>query len=153
MFFPVHERFWFCLVQVSTTQFCSFPDFLMARVSDGTNVPISSAPASSSNFGSSNSSGSDLNGTGTRSGITTDEKLDAFLLQFTQFKEQIAQIHILRIGCPVWIHISRRHLRISRPDLQRWKRISITSLHVCARSRHMQPSIKCIRFGTILAIR
>ena len=48
--FPVHERFWFCLVQVSTTQFCSFPSFLMARASDGTNVPISAAPASSSKF-------------------------------------------------------------------------------------------------------
>ena len=46
---------------------------------------------------------------------------------------------LLRIGCPVWIHISRRHLRISRPDLQRWNTISAPSLHVCARSRHMQP--------------
>ena len=42
---PVHERVWFCLVQVSTNQFCSF-SFLMARVSDGTNLPISLAPAS-----------------------------------------------------------------------------------------------------------
>ena len=25
--FAVHERFWFCLVQVSTTQICSFPSF------------------------------------------------------------------------------------------------------------------------------
>ena len=51
----------------------------MARLSGGANVPISSAPASSSNVGSSNSSGSDLNGTGTRSVITTDEKLDPLL--------------------------------------------------------------------------
>ena len=27
--FPVHEPFWFCLVQVSTTQFCSFSLVLM----------------------------------------------------------------------------------------------------------------------------
>ena len=27
--FPVHERFWFCLVRVSTTQCCSFPPVLM----------------------------------------------------------------------------------------------------------------------------
>ena len=33
---PVHELFWFCLVQVSTTQFCSFQSFHMARVNDGT---------------------------------------------------------------------------------------------------------------------
>ena len=39
-----------CFVQVSTTQFCSF-SFLMAHVSDGTNVPISPAAASSSNVG------------------------------------------------------------------------------------------------------
>ena len=52
MIFLRHELFWFCLVQVSTTQFCSFPAFLMAPVSDGTNVPISPAPASSSKFGS-----------------------------------------------------------------------------------------------------
>ena len=29
--FPVHELFLFCLVQVSTTQFCCFSFFLMAR--------------------------------------------------------------------------------------------------------------------------
>ena len=40
-------------------------------------------------------SGSDLNGTGTRRGITTDEKLDALLSQFAQFKEQMAQIPTL----------------------------------------------------------
>ena len=50
----------------------------MARLSDGANVPIFSVPASSSNFVSSNNFGSALNGTGTRSGITTDEKLDDF---------------------------------------------------------------------------
>ena len=31
VFFPVHERFWFCLVQVSTNQFSLFPPVLMAR--------------------------------------------------------------------------------------------------------------------------
>ena len=63
---PVHELFWFCLVQVSTTQFCSFPSFLMARVSDGTVMPISPAPASSSNMGSPDGSLPDLEGTGFR---------------------------------------------------------------------------------------
>ena len=47
------------------------------------------------NFGSSNSSGSDLNGTGTRSAITTDEKLDALLSKFVHFETQIAQIPAL----------------------------------------------------------
>ena len=64
--FPVHERFWFCLVQVSTTQFCCFPPVLMARASDGTDVPESPLPASSSIIGSPNGSLLDLEGTGYR---------------------------------------------------------------------------------------
>ena len=58
--FPVHERFWFCLVQVSTTQFCGFPLVFMARASDGTDVPASPLPVSSSNMGSPNGSLPDL---------------------------------------------------------------------------------------------
>ena len=46
---------------------------------------------------------------------------------------------LLRIGCPAWIHISRKHLEIFRLDVQRWNRISAPSLHVCARSRRVQP--------------
>ena len=33
--FLVHESFWFCLVQMSTTQFCSFSPVFMANVDDG----------------------------------------------------------------------------------------------------------------------
>ena len=40
--FPVHERFWFCLF--------SFSFVLMARASDGTDVPVSPMRASSSNM-------------------------------------------------------------------------------------------------------
>ena len=69
-----HELFWFCLVQVSTTQFCSFPSFLMARVTDGTVMPISPAPASSSNMGSLDGSLPDLEGTGFRAS-TVEEKI------------------------------------------------------------------------------
>ena len=58
--FPVHERFWFCLVQVSTTQFCGFPPVLMARASDGTDVLVSPLPVSSSKMGSPNGSLPDL---------------------------------------------------------------------------------------------
>ena len=46
---------------------------------------------------------------------------------------------LLRIGCPAWIHVSRKHLEILRLDLQRWNRISAPSLHVCANLRHMHP--------------
>ena len=58
------RAFWFCLVQVSTTPFCCFLPLPMARVSDGTNVPISPAQASSSNLGSLNGSLPDLEGVG-----------------------------------------------------------------------------------------
>ena len=48
--FPVHELFWFCLVQVSTIQFCSFSPVLMASVDDGSDVPISPMLGTSSNM-------------------------------------------------------------------------------------------------------
>ena len=44
-----------------------------------------------------------------------------------------------RLGCPAWFHISRKHLEIFRLDSLKLNRISTPSLHVCARSRHMQP--------------
>ena len=47
-------------LQVSTTQFCGFPPVLMARASDGTDVPVSPLPVSSSNMGSPNGSLPDL---------------------------------------------------------------------------------------------
>ena len=65
--FPVHERFWFGLVQVSTTQFCSSPLVFMASVNDGSDVPISPMPGTSSNYGSPSGSGPDLDGMGHRS--------------------------------------------------------------------------------------
>ena len=65
--FPVHESFWFCRVQVSTTQFCSSPPVLMASVDDGSDVPISPMPGTSSNCGSPDGSGPDLDGMGHRS--------------------------------------------------------------------------------------
>ena len=89
--FPVHERFWFCLVQVSTTQFCCVPSFLMARVSDGTNVPISPAPASSSKMGSPNGSLPDLEGPGFRASWM-DEKINEIYLQLPLFIQNAARI-------------------------------------------------------------
>ena len=52
----------------------------MARVSDGTIVPISRAPASSSNFGSPNGSLPDLEGTGYRAS-TMEEKINEMFVQ------------------------------------------------------------------------
>ena len=45
MNFLRHELFWFCLVQVSTTQCCCFQPVLNARVDDGLDVPIFPIPA------------------------------------------------------------------------------------------------------------
>ena len=49
----------------------------MAHVSDGTNVPISPAPASSSNLGSPNGSLPDLEGVGGQPTSTMEEKFEA----------------------------------------------------------------------------
>ena len=125
----------FVLCEVSTTQFGSVPVSLMACASSGTDVPISHA--SSSKLGCPNGSGSDLNGLGTRSGSTTDEKLDALLSKFGHLKRSSRKFRLLRIGCPAWIHISRQHLGIFRPDLLRWNGISVPSLRGCARSRYL----------------
>ena len=63
----------------------------MARVSDGTNVPISPAPASSSNMGSPNGSLPDLEGTGFRAS-TMEEKINEIYLQLRLFIQNAARI-------------------------------------------------------------
>ena len=55
------------------TQVCSFPPFFMARVNDGTDIPVSLLPATSSNIGSSNGSLLDFEETGVRAS-TMEEK-------------------------------------------------------------------------------
>ena len=81
--FPVHELFWFCLVQVSTIQFCGFSFFLMARASDGTNVPVSQVPASSFNMGSPDGSLPDFDGAGYRA-CTMEEKINEIFTQIAK---------------------------------------------------------------------
>ena len=137
MIFLRHELVWFCLVQVSTTQFCSFPACLMGPVSDGTNVPISPAPASSSKFGSLMALAPTSMAWAPAPALEVQRML-SFRNLYTA-KRRSRKFLLLRIGCPAWIHISLKHLGILRLDLQRWNRISAPSLHVCARSRHMQP--------------
>ena len=65
-FFLVHERFLFCLVQVSATSF-EVSHLFLASVDDGSDVSISPMPGTSSNYGSPNGSGPDLDGMGHRS--------------------------------------------------------------------------------------
>ena len=68
----------------------------MARVSDGTNVLISPAPASSSNMGSPNDSLPDLEGTGFRAS-TMEEKLNEIYLQLPLFIQNAAKIASKRL--------------------------------------------------------
>ena len=67
------------------------------RVVDASSTPVPNSPMqlTSSNVCSPNGSGSDLYGMGTRSGSTTDEKIDALLSKFVHFEMQIAQIPAL----------------------------------------------------------
>ena len=54
-------------------------------------------------------------------------------------KHRSRKFLLSRLGCPLWIHISRKHLGILRPGLQRSNRTSAPSLHPSAKSRHMLP--------------
>ena len=66
----------------------------MARVSNGTDVPVSPVPASSSNMGSPNGSLLDLEGTGFRA-RTMEEKINEIYTQLPLFM-QIASRRLLR---------------------------------------------------------
>ena len=63
----------------------------MARVNDGTRVPISPAPASSSNMGSPDGSLPDLEETGFRAS-TMEEKIKEIYLQLPLFIQNAARI-------------------------------------------------------------
>ena len=43
-----------------------------------------------------------------------------FSLNVSTSKHRSRKFLLSRLGCPVWIHISRKHLENSRVDLQRW---------------------------------
>ena len=94
--FQVLELFWFCLLQVSTTQFCSFPLVLMAGVDDVSEVLISSELGISSNHGSPNGSGPDLDGIRPSSIDTQYKELRDMLLPltlgFAEFDKQVKSI-------------------------------------------------------------
>ena len=66
----------------------------MAHVDDASDRPVPESPVqfTTSSFGFPNGSGSDLDGMGTRLGITEDEKLDAILSKFVHCEAQLAQI-------------------------------------------------------------
>ena len=84
----------------------------------------------SSNAGSPHGSGHDLDGM--KSSMPYSQNL------YTS-KRRSRKSLLLQLGCPVWIHISRKHLVTLRPDSLRWNRMSAASLHVCAKSRHVLP--------------
>ena len=88
------------------------------------------------NVGSPHGSGDDLDGMGTRFGRKT--RCLSVKNLYTSERRSL-KFRLSQHGCPAWIHISRKHLEISRVDLQRWNRISMPSLQVCATSRHMLP--------------
>ena len=115
-------------------------------------MPIPPAQASSSNFGSPNGSGSDLDGMGTRSGSTTDEKLDALLSKIVHFETQIAQIPPLTN----WMSRMDSHITENTWGFCDWTYRDGTEFQhphcTFVQGRDICSfSIKCIRFGKILA--
>ena len=144
------RAFWFCLVQVSTILFCSFPPILMARVSDGTDVPVSPLPATSSNIGSPDGSLPDLEETGIRAS-TMEEKS-------TTCSNNSRRCHYSCKVCPGSKNVSRRSpgrwplvlqklqmlnklLAASQSELLHLKLFQppTPSLFVCANSKQVQP--------------
>ena len=139
--FPVPELFWFCLVQVSTTHFCSFSFFLMERVDDGIDVPVSLVPASSSNMGSPNGSLPDLDGTGFRA--CTMEKINEIFTQIAKFhyscRVNPGSKIVSRRSPRQWLHILQKSQILNKssaafqPVLPHWKRMQLLSPVVPAR--------------------
>ena len=86
------------------------------------------------NFGSPNGSGSDLEGMGTRRGITADEKLDALLSQFAQIKEQIAQIPAIT----GWMSRMESHVTAAIGGFAA-RLTKMPSLHECVKLKQMLP--------------
>ena len=86
-----------CLHIFALNRSLSLGSMSQSRVVDASGTPVLNSPIqlTSLNFGSPDGSGSDLDGMGTRSGSTTDEKLDALLSKFAHFETQIAQIPAL----------------------------------------------------------
>ena len=118
---------------------------------DAMHTSLPGSPPLSSNVGSPHSSGHDLDGMGTRSGNTTDEKLDALLSKFVHFETQIAQIPALT----AWVSRMDSHITKTLGDFA-------TRLAEMEKFQHLHStfvqgrdiyclSIKCIRFGKILA--
>ena len=75
---------------------------------DAMHTFLPGSPPLSWNVGSPHGSGHDLDGMGTRSGNTMDDKLDALLSKFVHFETQIAQIPALMAWmCRMDSHISK----------------------------------------------
>ena len=70
----------------------------MARVNDGTGVPVSPLPAFSSNLGSSNGSLPELEGTGYRAS-TMEEKINEIFVQIAKLPPLMQSIQIRKL-CP-----------------------------------------------------
>ena len=91
MFFPFTRVSRFALSKCLQPSFVVSHLFLMARVSDGTHVPISPAPASPSNVGSPIGSLSDLEGTGYRAS-TMEVKINEMFVQVVKLPLLIQSI-------------------------------------------------------------
>ena len=142
--FAVHERFWFCLVQVSTNFLClqlALPfswlpvvqvtmhctlHCLVRRLEDRMLVLVMVLVTTSMKWAPAPE-------------VLWTNNSVPFSLNLYTSKRRSLKFLLSRHGCPVRINISRKHLDISRVDLQRWNRISVPSLQVCANSRHMLP--------------
>ena len=138
--FPVHERFCFCLVQVSTTQLSLFLciSFVLMAADRASEDALHTSLPFECWFSSWFWSRPRWNGHPLRRYFGRKTRCLSVKMLYTSERRSL-KFRLSQHGCSVWIHISRKHLEISRVDLQRWNRISVPSLQVCATSRHMLP--------------
>ena len=143
----------FCWFLVLCLHIFCFDLMSQSRAIDASGTPVPKSPMQliSSNFGSFNGSGSDFDGMGTRSGSTTDEKLDALLLNLYTSRRRSRKFLLLRLGCPVWIHTSQLPLNFcdqtcrDGAELQHLHCTSVQGRGTCS------ASTKRFWFGKILA--
>ena len=139
-----HELFWFCLVQVSTTQFCSH--LLPWRVLTMDQTCQSPVQLTSSNFGSPNGSGPDLDGMGITHMMHCSKSSETRWYHScgdSQTSKIMSRASVTpwvssHPGLPMW-NRSSVPLLPGWSHSQRWNRTSVPSLHECAKLKQMSP--------------
>ena len=81
--------------------------------------------------------GSNLDGMGTRHGTQRRKNLIPSSQNYAHRRRNSRNSLLSQVGCLEWSHTSQIHLEYLQLDSLRWYRISVLSLHACARSKQV----------------